>query len=102
MPGPDHKASLEPLELNSMVNQIRQLEVALGDGVKRPQASEWNTRQAARQQLLVAEPVMRGEKFSRSSLVSARCGRGISPMNLWDWVGEVADRDYLPGDVLKA
>jgi len=101
LPGPDHKASLEPDELGEMVKQIRQLEIALGDGIKRPQPSEWNTRDAARQQITFSEAVAAGQLISRNALSTARCGRGVSPVNLWDYVGERADRDYLPGDVLK-
>ncbi|TGN39928.1 N-acetylneuraminate synthase [Marinobacter confluentis] len=99
MPGPDHRASLEPDELAEMVSQIREIESALGDGQKRPQESEWDTRQAARQQIIFAEPVVRGDIITRSALTTARCGRGLSPALSWDLVGTAASQDFKPGDV---
>jgi len=99
LPGPDHRASLEPGELANMVRQIRDIERALGGGNKHPQLSEWDTRQAARQQLMFAEPVNKGQVITRESLTTARCGRGISPMGLWDLVGSTAARDYKAGEV---
>jgi N-acetylneuraminate synthase len=99
LPGPDHRASLEPDELANMIRQIRDIEQAMGDGSKRPQLSEWDTRQAARQQLLFSEPVQKGQVITRQALTTARCGRGISPMGLWDLVGSTATRDYKAGEV---
>lgn len=99
MPGPDHKASLEPGELRQMVYQIREIERALGDGFKRPQPSEWDTRKAARQQIIFTKPVDKGAPIPRSALATARCGRGLSPAELWDLVGKPAARAYQPGDV---
>jgi N-acetylneuraminate synthase len=99
LPGPDHKASLEPVELADMVSRIRDIELALGDGQKRPQISEWDTRQAARQQIMVAEHIAQGEVISRDALTTARCGRGVSPCRLWDLVGTKATKNYKPGDV---
>jgi N-acetylneuraminate synthase len=99
LPGPDHKASLEPTELVDMVARIRDIELALGDGQKRPQVSEWDTRQAARQQIMVAEPIAKDEVISRTALTTARCGRGLSPVQVWDLVGKRATQDYKVGDV---
>ncbi len=90
LPGPDHRASLEPDELANLVSTIREVEEALGDGVKKPQLSEWDTRKAAREL---------GEKIPRSALSTARCGRGISPMGLWDLVGTTSSRTHAKGDV---
>ncbi|MCK7547001.1 N-acetylneuraminate synthase [Marinobacter koreensis] len=101
LPGPDHKASLEPGELTAMVSQIRGVELALGDGIKRPQASEWDTRQAARQQLLFVGAVKKGDIVNRESLSTARCGRGLSPMRFWDLIDMPAVRDYEAGEVLE-
>jgi N-acetylneuraminate synthase len=99
LPGPDHRASLEPDELANLVSTIREVEEALGDGVKKPQLSEWDTRKAARQQVIFREPVELGEKIPRSALSTARCGRGISPMGLWDLVGTTSSRTHAKGDV---
>ena len=100
MPGPDHRASLEPDELTDMVRQIRTVEVALGNGLKRVQPSEWNTRQAARQQLIAARPIRRGQVLGHEDLATARAGQGLSPVRFWDLVGRVADQDYAPGEVI--
>jgi N-acetylneuraminate synthase len=101
LPGPDHKASLEPSELKQMVNDIRALELALGDGYKTPQTSEWDARQAARQQVVAARDIAKGVVLERQDLTTARSGRGMSPSNLWGLVGQVSDRAYLPGDVIE-
>lgn len=101
LPGPDHKASLEPAELADMVADIRRLEQALGDGCKVPQASEWDTRQAARQQVVAARNVAAGEIFSRADLTTARCGQGRPPADLWGLVGTSAARDFGAGEVVE-
>lgn len=99
LPGPDHNASLEPGELTELVNNVRSVELALGDGIKKPQPSEWDTRKAARQQVIFSESVEEGEIIQRNALSTARCGRGASPMTLWDMVGKPAPQAYQKGDV---
>lgn len=99
LPGPDHKASLEPSELAELVSNIRGVEKALGDGIKKPQPSEWDTREAARQQVIFCEAVEKGETIMRKALSTARCGRGISPVLLWDLVGKTASESYQKGEV---
>lgn len=100
LPGPDHRASLEPDELTRMVQDIRAIAQALGDGQKVPQASEWDTRQAARQNLVAAAPIRRGESFTRDNLTTARAGQGELAIAFWDRLGQVATQDYEPGDAL--
>lgn len=99
LPGPDHLASLEPGELAELVGNVRDIERALGDGIKKPQPGEWDTRGAARQQIMIAEPIAQGEVISRRALTTARCGRGLSAIRMWDLVGTTASKDYEPGDV---
>jgi N-acetylneuraminate synthase len=101
LPGPDHKASLEPKELKQMVSDIRALQVALGDGSKTPQISEWDTRQAARQQVVAARDIAVGAVLARQDLTTARSGRGLPPSSLWELVGQPANRAYLSGDVIE-
>ncbi|MHC8355018.1 N-acetylneuraminate synthase [Pseudomonas sp. LB3P81] len=101
LPGPDHKASLEPDELKRMVSDIRALETALGDPCKAPQASEWDTRKAARQQVVAAREIGAGATFSREDLTTARCGRGLPPTALWGLVGRVAGRAYQVGEIIE-
>ena len=101
LPGPDHKASLEPDELIRMVEEIRSIEVALGDARKRPQPSEWDTRSAARQQIIATSPILKGEVFSFENMGTARAGAGESPVWFWDLVGAKAGRDYSTGDSIE-
>ena len=98
LPGPDHAASLAPGELKMMVEQIRQVEEMLGLGAKVPQASEWDTRKAARQSLVFARPVSRGQRIVADDIATARLGGGIVPMQMWDLIGRVAEQNYAVGD----
>lgn len=100
LPGPDHQASLEPDALTNMVADIRALEAALGDGRKMPAASEWDTRQAARQRLIAAQPIAQGDLFTVDNIRTARASEGPSAMAYWDWLGRTASRDYQDGDPL--
>ena len=94
LPGPDHKASLEPNELKLLVSQIRSTEKALGDGVKRPMPSEIENIDVARRSLVAKHAIKKGEVFSSSNLTTKRPGTGISPM-AWDRiVGSKAGRDF--------
>lgn len=101
MPGPDHKASLEPVELAQMVKQIRDLQLALGDGVKCPQLSEWNTRQAARQHVVAARDIAAGTQLSRDDLTTARSGGGLPAIELWGLIGAVVANPYVVGEPIK-
>ena len=101
MPGPDHRASLEPKELKKMVSQIRKLQQAMGDGAKCPQPSEWNTLQAARQRVVAAKDLCSGAVLTREDLATARSdGRGLSAMALWGLVGVTIDRDIRAGELV--
>ncbi len=92
--GPDHKASLEPHELAAMVQGIRHIEHALGDGVKMPTASEKPNKIVARKSIVAAKPIKAGEVFTEDNLTVKRPGDGISPM-LWDEVvGAYAEKEY--------
>jgi N-acetylneuraminate synthase len=101
LPGPDHKASLEPAELKQMVADIRALEVSFGDGCKAPHASEWDTRMAARQQVVAAQEIPLGKILARGDLTTARSGHGLPPSMLWELVGSVTHRAYSTGDVIE-
>lgn len=101
LPGPDHQASLEPVELKAMVDNIRALEQAFGDGSKCPQPSEWDTRQAARQQVVAACDIDAGATLVRGDLTTARCGSGLPPNELWGLVGRRTSRSYTVGEVIE-
>jgi N-acetylneuraminate synthase len=99
LPGPDHKASLEPDELKEMVSAIRDVELAMGDGIKRPTKSEWKNRTAARRSLVAAKDLVTGEKLVLSC---KRPGNGVSPFQYWRLSGQMANRDYLVDEVVDA
>jgi len=94
LPGPDHKASLEPGELKQMVKSIREVEAALGASLKLPAQSEIKNKAIARKSIVAATDIRKGEVFSPANLTSKRPGTGISPMHLWGMLGKRADRDY--------
>lgn len=93
LPGPDHRASLEPVELEEMISRIRNIEQALGDGVKTPMPSELLNRNAVRKSLHITRDIKAGESLLASDLVALRPGDGISPMKLHDVVGCMASRN---------
>lgn len=94
LPGPDHKASLDPDELKAMVTSIRNIEVALGNDHKVPAVSELKNRNIARKSLFAAMPVSKGDIFSASNLTMKRPGNGVSPMMYWELIGEEAKKNY--------
>ncbi len=102
LPGPDHKASLEPDELRQMVRSIREVELALGSTIKQPAASELKNRPIARKSLVAASDIRKGELFTRDNLAVRRPGDGISPVYYWEWLGRIADRDYLQDDKVRS
>ena len=83
LPGPDQFASLEPIELNEFVEKIRHIEIALGDGIKRPTSSEIDNIPIARQSLVAKTVIVKGERFGVDNLTTKRPGTGVSPMH-WD------------------
>jgi N,N'-diacetyllegionaminate synthase len=101
MPGPDHKASLEPPELAAMVSAIRNIERALGDGVKRPSASEMPNRSAARKSLVAARLIHKGEAFTADNIAVKRPGTGLSPMQYDEVLGRAAPRNFLADEMLE-
>lgn len=100
MAGPDHKASLEPLEFKAMAKSIRNIEQALGDGVKRPTASEKENIVYARRSIVASANIGKGEAFTPENICAKRPGGGISPME-WDNVlGKKAKMDFKKDDFI--
>lgn len=99
--GPDHQASLEPQELTAMVAGIRQVEEALGDGLKRPSASELKNMLAARKSVVAARDIKTGEALCEDNLTSKRPGNGVSPMDFWQWPGRLASRDFAEDEPIE-
>lgn len=101
MEGPDHRASLEPNELKDMVNAIRNIEKALGDGVKRPSNSEKKNKDIVRKSIVAGCRIKQGETFTEDNLEIKRPGDGISPIR-WDEVlGKVAKRDFDEDELIE-
>jgi N,N'-diacetyllegionaminate synthase len=100
LPGPDHKASLEPEELKAMVAAIRNIEVALGDGIKRLTPSEARNKPIARKSLVASQAIKAGELFSALNITAKRPGTGISPMRWDEVIGQVAQRNYQSDDLI--
>lgn len=94
LPGPDHQASLEPQELKAMVAAIRNIEQALGDGVKRLTPSEAKNKQIVRKSIVARRDIHAGETFSNENLTTKRPGTGISPMRWDEIIGQVAQKGY--------
>jgi N,N'-diacetyllegionaminate synthase len=101
LPGPDHKASLEPSELAAMVTAIRNIESALGDGVKRVTPSEAKNQPIARKSLVARRAIRAGEPFSAENLTAKRPGTGVSPMRWDDIVGRRAPRDFAVDEQIE-
>lgn len=98
--GPDHKASLEPNEFAAMVSGIRNIEQAIGDGIKRPSSSEAKNKPIARKSLVAAKLIRAGECFTAENLTAKRPGSGISPMRWDEVIGQVAARDFVPDELI--
>ncbi len=101
LPGPDHKASLEPCELKQMVKSIREVEVALGSSIKQPTASELKNKAVARKSLVAARDISKGTPFSEENLAVKRPGDGINPIRYWEWLGKEAQRDYSQDEQVR-
>ena len=101
MEGPDHKASLDPCELKAMVNAIRNIENALGDGVKRPSSSEMKNKSVARKSIVAARDILEGEIFTKEDLAVKRPGTGISPMKWDEIIGTIAQRDFSKDEAIE-
>ena len=101
MPGPDHKASLEPAEFAAMAAAIRNIERALGDGVKRPSVSEARNIAAVRKSLVAARAIRKGERFTSDNVAVKRPGTGVSPMRLDEALGHPAPRDFVADELIE-
>lgn len=100
MEGPDHKASLEPNELETMVKAIRKIEIALGDGIKKPTKSEIENIQIVRKSIFTKCSIKKGEIISKQNITTKRPGSGISPMRWDEIVGSIAQKDYKEDELI--
>lgn len=98
--GPDHKASLEPDELINMVKAIRNIEKALGEGIKKPSPSEVKNMIVARKSIVAARPIRAGEAFTPDNLAIKRPGNGINPMRYDELLSQYATKDYEEDELI--
>lgn len=101
MEGPDHKASLEPKELKDMVKGIRDIELALGDGLKGPRPSEIKNKGIARKSLVAEKAISKGTVFSEGNMTIKRPGSGLNPINYWSLLGKEAKNEYEIGELIN-
>lgn len=101
MEGPDHKASLEPYELKEMVNAIRNVELGLGNGDKKPAKSEMKNIAIARKSIIASNPINKGEVFTVENLTVKRPGNGISPMKWFEVLGQKATKDFVEDELIE-
>lgn len=101
MAGPDHRASLEPYEFKVMVKAIRNIEKALGNGIKKPSNSELKNIEAVRKSIVAKCDIKIGEVLSADNLDIKRPGNGVSPMRWYEIIGKVANRDYEKDELIQ-
>ena len=101
LPGPDHKASLEPNELKAMVEGVRKIELALGWSEKKPSAIEMENRKVVRKSIIAARRIKEGEILSEENLTTKRPGTGINPMRWHEVIGTKAIRDFEEDELIE-
>ena len=101
MEGPDHLASLEPEDLKNMVKAIRNIEQALGNGVKKVSSSEMENKNIARKSIIAKCNIQKGEVFTEANLTTKRPGNGISPMKWYEILGKKATRDFSKDELIE-
>ena len=102
LPGPDHKASLEPNELKAMVSAIRNIEKAIGgSGLKEVSKSEEKNKPIARKSIVASTDIKKGDIFTPENLTVKRPGTGISPMQWDEVIGKEAKRDFQEDDLIE-
>jgi N,N'-diacetyllegionaminate synthase len=102
LPGPDHQASLEPAELKAMVTAIRNIEKALGDGIKQLTPSEMKNKDVARKSLVAIQLIKKGEIFTAHNITAKRPGGGISPMRWNEFLGKRAIRNFDVDELIES
>ena len=101
LPGPDHRASLEPHELTAMISCIRNIEKALGTGIKKPSPSELKNKPIVRKSIVAASPIKEGETFTEMNITVKRPGTGMSPMRWDEIIGRKAAKPYRRDELIE-
>lgn len=100
MKGPDHKVSLAPDELREMVKIIRNIEIAIGDGIKRPSPSELKNRKIGRKSIVASKEIKKGEFFTQENITTKRPGNGISPMKWDEIIGQISKKNFTTDEAI--
>lgn len=100
MEGPDHKASLNPIELFEMVQAVRNVEKSLGSGIKKCSCSEEKNRNIVRKSIVAKKAIRVGEIFTEDNLTVKRPGNGINPMKWYEVLGTAAKKAYRPDELI--
>ena len=101
MKGPDHIFSIEPNELNQMIRNMRNINDAMGDGIKKPNRKELEHRNLGRKSIIAKKIIKKGDKFSKQNLTLKRPGTGISPMEFFKLIGKKSNNNYKPDNLIK-
>ena len=101
MKGPDHKASIEPKELHNLVSAIRNIEKALGDGIKKPSNSEVKNIKVVRKSIVASDYIEKGERYTTDNLCIKRPGTGLAPTMFDFLLGMKSNRKYNPNDLIE-
>tara|TARA_Y100000294_G_scaffold47657_1_gene44504 strand:- start:619 stop:1623 length:1005 start_codon:yes stop_codon:yes gene_type:complete len=101
LPGPDHKASINPKELKKMIEGVRKITIALGNGIKKISSSERKNIKIARTSIVASKKIKKGEKFTSKNLTIKRPGNGISPMKLFKVIGKIAKKSFSKDKLIK-
>jgi N,N'-diacetyllegionaminate synthase len=101
LPGPDHTASLEPKELKDMVTAIRNIEKAIGEGVKKPSPSEIKNISLARKSIVAKKFIKKGDELSEENLTTKRPGNGLSPMKWDEIMGTQSKKDFNLDELIE-
>lgn len=101
LPGPDHRASLDPDELRAMIASIRQVEQALGSPLKTVSTSELQNRLLVRKSLVASQPIRKGEDFTETNIGIKRPASGMAPIYYWEIIGQKAQRDYETDELVN-
>ena len=99
--GPDHKASIEPKQFKEMIDSIRNIEKAMGNGIKSPTNSEKEIKRLVRKSIVAKKEIKKGQIFSHSNLTIKRPGMGISPMQWDSIIGKSSNKDYGVDDLIN-
>lgn len=100
LPGPDHKASITPQELKELVLSIRQIEAAMGNGIKMVTPSEQKNKAIARKSLVAKNDIIQGDMFTHDNITIKRPGNGISPLDFWYIIGTRSIKNYQKDELI--